>query len=153
MNVMFLCLENVCRSPLAEGVLKRMYSENGIKGIVESAGFESFNINDFPDERAAKVAALHKIDITSKRAKLFSEEDFDRFDHIYVMDLKSMQDVKDFARGEYDLNKVDYLMNLIEPGKNLSIADPYEKGFDECEKVFELIEKACRTITQRAILD
>lgn len=153
MNVMFLCLENVCRSPLAEGILKKMYSENGIKGIVESAGFESFNINDCPDERAAKVAALHKIDITSKRAKLFSEKDFDRFDHIYVMDLKSMQDVKDFTRGEHDLNKVDYLMNLIEPGKDLSIADPYEKGFDECEKVFELIEKACKAITQKAILD
>lgn len=153
MNVMFLCLENVCRSPLAEGILKKMYSENGIKGVVESAGFESFNINDSPDERAAKVAALHKIDITSKRAKLFSEKDFDRFDHIYVMDLKSMQDVKDFTRGEHDLNKVDYLMNLIEPGKDLSIADPYEKGFDECEKVFELIEKACKAITQKAILD
>ncbi len=153
MNVMFLCLGNVCRSPLAEGILKKVFAESGIEGNVDSAGFESFNINDSPDERAVKVAAMQKIDISSKRAKLFSEKDFDRFDRIYVMDLKSMQDVQDFARDAHDMNKVDYLMNLIEPGKNISIPDPYEKGFDECEKVFELIEKACKIIAERAVLD
>lgn len=153
MNVMFLCLDNICRSPIAEGILKKMYSEKGVNGNIESAGFESFNINDFPEERAVKIAGLHGIDLTSKKAKLFTVEDFDRFDSIFVMDLKSMQDATDFARNENDLVKVDYLMNLLEPGKNLSIADPYAKGFDESEKVFEILEKACKKITENALLD
>jgi protein-tyrosine phosphatase len=153
MNVMFLCLGNICRSPIAEGILRKKFLENNVSGSIESAGFESFNINDAPEERAVKIAALHGIDITSKKAKLFTEDDFDRFDKIFVMDLKSMQDAKDFARNENDLGKLDYLMNLLEPGKNLSIADPYNSGFDECEKVFEIMDKACEKITEIALKD
>lgn len=150
MNVLFVCLGNICRSPIAEGILKKKFQEKNIKGIVESAGFESFHINDVPDERAVKVTAKHGIDISKKRARLFRAEDFDRFDSIWVMDQQNMQDILLFARHETDKAKVDFLLNLIDPGSNKAVADPYYSGIDACEDVFTVIEQACEKIVEIA---
>lgn len=150
MNILFVCLGNICRSPMAEGILKKMYLEKGINGTVESAGFESFHINDAPDPRAIKVAKSRGIDISQKKARLFLKADFDRFDHIYVMDTLNMNDVQELVRNENDLKKVDYLMNLIEPGSNKTVPDPFLSGIEDCEKVFLTLEKACQKIVQLA---
>lgn len=152
MNILFVCLGNICRSPMAEGILKKIFREKALKGKVESAGFESFHINEPPDPRAVQVAANHGIDISKKQARLFRKVDFDHFDHIYVMDTQNMNDVKDLARKEVDLQKIDYLMNVIEPGSNKVIPDPYLSGLEDCEKVFELMEKACQKIAEKALL-
>lgn len=149
MNVLFVCLGNICRSPIAEGLLKKKFEESKTTGRVESAGFESFHINDSPDPRAVKVCAHHGIDISGKRARLFRVSDFDAFDKIYVMDFKNMQDVMEVARDETDKKKVDYLLNLIEPGSNKSVADPYYGGFDACEATFRQMERACQVITDQ----
>jgi len=146
MNVLFVCLGNTCRSPLAEGILKKMYADAGIDALVESAGFESYNINESPDSRASNVAIKHGIDLSLKRARLFSPEDFDRFDKIYVMDGHNMQDVSMMARNEKDMEKVDFLLNVIKEGHNQYIQDPYRGGMDDYERVFELMEKACERI-------
>lgn len=146
MNVLFVCLGNTCRSPLAEGILKKMYADAGIDALVESAGFESYNINESPDSRATNVAIKHGIDLSLKRARLFSPEDFDRFDKIYVMDGHNMQDVSMMARNEKDTEKVDFLLNVIKEGHNQYIQDPYRGGMDDYERVFELMEKACERI-------
>lgn len=146
MNVLFVCLGNTCRSPLAEGILKKMYADAGIDAQVESAGFESYNINESPDSRATNVAIKHGIDLSLKRARLFSPEDFDRFDKIYVMDGHNMQDVSMMARNEKDMEKVDFLLNVIKEGHNQYIQDPYRGGMDDYERVFELMEKACERI-------
>jgi protein-tyrosine phosphatase len=135
---------------MAEGILKKIYKEKMLKGKVESAGFESFHINEPPDPRAVGVAANHNIDISKKQARLFRKVDFDKFDYIYVMDTQNMNDVKDLARSESDLQKVDYLMNVLEPGSNKVIPDPYLSGIEDCEKVFELMEKACHKIAEKA---
>lgn len=148
MNVLFVCLGNICRSPIAEGILKQMFDENAIDGIVESAGFESFHINDRPDERAIKVSAQHGIDISQKRARLFKESDFDAFDKIFVMDLHNMNDVLQMARSEKDKAKTDYLLNLIEPGSNKAVPDPYYNGIDACENTFRMMEKACSILVE-----
>jgi len=150
MNVLFVCLGNICRSPMAEGILKKIYKNNSLDGIIESAGFESFHINESPDPRAVQVAAKHGIDISKKQARLFRKKDFDQFDYIYVMDTQNMNDVRDLARNEMDLNKVDYLMNVLEPGSNKVIPDPFLSGIEDCEKVFSLMEKACQKIAENA---
>jgi protein-tyrosine phosphatase len=148
MNVLFVCLGNICRSPIAEGILKQLYLTHGIDARVESAGFESFHINDSPDPRAMRVCAQHGIDLSQKKARLFREEDFHQFDRIYVMDQKNYQDVIETAINESDAQKVDFLLNLTHPGKNLPVPDPYYKGLDECEKVFELMSNACKKLVE-----
>jgi protein-tyrosine phosphatase len=150
MNVLFVCMGNICRSPMAEGLLRKLYAENSIPGEVDSAGFESFHINDPPDERALAVAMNHQIDISAKRARLFIEDDFDRFDRIYVMDTQNMEDVQGVARNEQDLSKVDYLLNVVSPGKNLTVPNPYFSGMDDCGKVFYIMKTACLKIAEEA---
>lgn len=150
MNVLFVCLGNTCRSPLAEGILKKMYAGAGIDALVESAGFESYNINESPDSSAANVAIKHGIDLSQKRARLFSPEDFDKFDKIYVMDGHNMQDVSMMARTEKDMEKVDFLLNVLDKSQNHYIQDPYRGGIDDYEKVYELMTKACERILLQA---
>lgn len=151
MNVLFVCLGNICRSPIAEGILKRLYEQNGLDGNVESAGFESFHINDSPDPRAIQVCLQHGIDISQKKARLFREEDFQLFDHIFVMDQKNYQDVIEAAVNEADKKKVDFLLNLTNPGKNHPVPDPYYKGIDDCESVFDMMSKACEVLVKDVI--
>jgi len=149
MNVLFVCLGNICRSPMAEGILKKLYKENHIEGLVESAGFESFHINDKPDKRAISVAKNHGIDISTKKARLFQKKDFDIFDKIYVMDALNLSDVSELA-DEDQLPKVELLMNVLEPGKNKVVPDPFSSGIEDCFKVFDLLEAACHKIVLEA---
>jgi len=133
---------------MAEGILKKIYQDKGITGTVESAGFQSFQLNEMPDPRAISVAKNHGIDISQKKARLFHKADFDRFDRIFVMDTKNMKDVLDLVRNENDRKKVDYLLNAIEPGSSKTVPDPYLSGVEEYEKVFISLEKACHKIAQ-----
>lgn len=135
---------------MAHGILREKFAEHNVEGLVDSAGFESFHINDPPDPRAINTAAKHGIDIQEKRARLFSVTDFDRFDHIYVMDLKNYRDVMYFARNEEDKEKVDYVMNLIEPGKNKPVPDPYYRDVSACDQVYNILDKACTKILNLA---
>lgn len=142
MNILFVCLGNICRSPIAHGLMQRKYEEKKIDGIVDSAGFESFHINDPPDPRVIKIAGENGLDLSRKRARLFSSEDFDKFDRIYVMDLKNYRDVMYFARNEKDKAKVDFIMNMLEPGKNKAVPDPYYRSIGACAEVYEILDKA-----------
>jgi protein-tyrosine phosphatase len=135
---------------MAEGLLKKLFLEHGVEGEVDSAGFESFHINDAPDERSVAVAKDHKVDISSKRARLFTAEDFDRFDRIYVMDTQNMDDVLGVARNESDIEKVDYLLNVLSPGKNLTVPNPFFSGVEDCAMVFDIINPACQEILREA---
>lgn len=142
MKILFVCLGNICRSPIAEGILRKKFAEYKIEGIVDSAGFESYHINESPDPRAVETARLHGIDISGKRARLFSSADFDLFDRIYVMDHQNYDDVMSFSREDSDMNKVDFLMNLLYPGENREVPDPYHQHIEACEKVYSLLERA-----------
>jgi len=135
---------------MAHGILRKLFTERGIQGSVDSAGFESYHINDPPDDRAIETAEAHGIDIRDKRARLFSVKDFDRFDRIYVMDGNNHNDVMYFARNEKDKAKVDYLMNILHPGRNLPVPDPYYRDIGACEEVFKLMEQACERIAHQA---
>jgi protein-tyrosine phosphatase len=147
MNVLFVDLSNICRSPLAAALLKKKYLENGIKGVVDSAGFESFTINEPPDSKAVNVAAEHGV-LLDGRARIFQKSDFDKFDKIYVMDTQNYQDVMELARSDEHKAKVDYLLNTIDPGKNNVITDPCSSGVVNLEGIYQTLDKATDKIIE-----
>jgi len=149
MNVLFVCMGNICRSPLAEALLRRKYAENNIVGDVSSAGFESFFINEPPDSRARDMAERHGL-ILSGRARIFLKSDFDRFDKIYVMDTQNYRDVLDLARNDNDKKKIDYLLNVVEPGKNRTMPNPFGTGLNDLESVYNLMDQATDKIVELA---
>ncbi len=149
MNVLFVDLENVCRSPLAEAILKKKFLENKISGEVDSAGFESFTINEPPDARVVNVALKNGY-MPEGRARIFRKEDFDLFDKIYVMDTQNYHDVMALAKKEEWKEKVDYLLNVLEKGKNKTVPNPYQNGESDCDYIFDLLDRATDKIVELA---
>lgn len=151
MKVLFVCTGNICRSPLAEGILREKFNSLGIHGFVDSAGFEAFHIGDMPDERARKVAREHGFSISDHSARLFTVGDFDHFDRIYVMDSGHYQQVMRLTRTDDDRAKVDFVMNAVYPGKNIPVEDPYYNGYGAFEKVFLQLDSACEKIAESVL--
>lgn len=141
-----VCLGNICRSPLAAGILTEQLKKMNIEGTVDSAGFEPYHRGDHPDERAQEVARQHDIDISGNIARLFRKDDFDTYDKIYVMDSHNYHDVMRVARNENDKKKVDYILNALKPGSNDEVPDPYYGGRQQFMEVYKLLEKACDSI-------
>ncbi len=146
MKILFVCLGNICRSPLAEGILKKKFEEKGIDGIIHSAGFEPYHEGQHPDPRSVSTAEKHNIDISNKVARLFSQEDFDNYDKILVMDSMNYADVIRLARDESDRKKVDFLLNQVNEGSNDEVPDPYYGGPSGFDKVYDMMEQACERI-------
>lgn len=151
MRILFLCHANMCRSPIAEGLLKHILKLNGIRAEVDSAGFEVYHINESPEHRVIKKAKEKGFDISSNRVRLFTENDFDKFDKIYVMDTLAYRNAMYFIRNDEDKGKIDFLMNVIKPGKNESVPDPFYRDLESCEETFELLEQACNKIMNNVI--
>jgi protein-tyrosine phosphatase len=143
MKILFVCLGNICRSPLAKGILKSKLKKSHPITEVDSAGFEAFHKGDPADARSVAVAADHGVDLSGHRARMFSTLDFDRFDRIYVMDKKNYQDVAKLARTVGDMDKVDYIMNLLSPEENKHIPDPWYGDSEEFEVVYQMLDEAC----------
>jgi protein-tyrosine phosphatase len=141
-----VCLGNICRSPIAEGLMQEKIERYALDATVDSAGFESFHINDTPDYRSISVMNEHGIDISSQRMRLFRLSDFEHFDRIYIMDSNNFRDVKTMARNEKDIAKVDYILNVLQPGSNLEVPDPYYGGVTGFEKVYQMLDKATEKI-------
>lgn len=149
-SILMVCLGNICRSPLAEGVLRHKLEQAGIKNTrVDSAGTSDYHVGDHPDTRSAQNAKKHGIDISKLCGRQFTSKDFDEFDHIYVMDASNFQNVISLARNESDKAKVDLLMNAKSPGKNMAVPDPYFGSGDGFEKVFQLVDQACDEIVKK----
>lgn len=132
MKYLMVCLGNICRSQMAKGVLLNKLSAINSTSEVDSCGFESYHVGDNPDIRAQRIMKANGIDISKYRARLFSPDDFSYFDKIFVMDKMNYSSLKYYARNDSDIKKVDFLMNVVYPGKNESVPDPYyglEQGF------------------------
>ena len=145
-RVLMVCLGNICRSPLAEGILRSKLEGKDI--TVDSAGTGGWHIGELPDPRSIQVAERHNIDITGQRGRQFHVSDFDKFDRIYVMDRSVYRDVLSMARNEDDEKKVEMIMNKIYPGKNLDVPDPYYGGDSGFEQVYNMLDEACDVIVK-----
>lgn len=148
MKILFVCLGNICRSPLARAIMEDKIEKLGLDADSDSAGFESFHRGDPADPRSIAVANAHGIDLSDHIARLFTIKDFDRFDRIYVMDRNNYQDVINLARGPEDEMKVDYILNLVHPGENRQVPDPWYGGKDNFEKTFKLLDEACEELAR-----
>lgn len=145
-KILMVCLGNICRSPMAEGLMQEKIDKYKLDAIVDSAGFEPFHKGDSPDHRAQHTMFRHNINISGQRSRLFNVHDFDKFDQIYVMDRYNFQDIKSVARNAGDLEKVDFLLNSVYPGSNKEVPDPYYSGNEGFENVFNLIDEATEMI-------
>ena len=135
---------NICRSPLAHGIMEYMAREQGLDWEIDSAGTGDWHVGEGPDRRSARTAREHGIDITNQVCRLFRVSDFDYYDHIFVMDNNNLRDVLSLARNEDDRIKVKLLL------RDKIVPDPY---FDDAqfEPVFHMIEKGCREIIEELV--
>jgi protein-tyrosine phosphatase len=138
---------------MAEGILKEKFHQLNYPGTVDSAGFENFHTGDPPDERAIVTLRKRGIDITGHVARLFTIKDFDRFDEIFVMDSYHFTSVMKLARNKKDMKKVDYIMNVVCPGSNENVRDPWYDGLHAFEKVYEQLDEACGKLAKIVVSD
>jgi protein-tyrosine phosphatase len=149
MKILMVCLGNICRSPIAEGILQNKALKAGLTWTVESAGTNRYHIGDPPHPLSQKVALLNGIDISQQKARSFRAEDFDIHDKIYALAEDVLEDIRIISKKKFDTTKVDLLMNEIYPGKNMDVPDPYygpEEGYHE---TYKLIDKACDAIIEK----
>ena len=146
-RVLMVCLGNICRSPLAEGILKSKVDPN--KVIVDSAGTGNYHVGGLPDSRSIAIAQKHLLDITDQRCRQFRVSDFDEFDLIYVMDNSNRRDVLSLARNEIDRAKVKMMLNEIFPNENVDVPDPYTGGDFGFENVYKMLEEACSILASK----
>ncbi len=143
MKILFICLGNTGGSVLAMGILKTKLLEKKMAAVVDSAGFEAHLINERPDKLAVNIGKRHNIDISQYRSRLFSVDDFEKYDHIYALDSHTYGYAIDFARNQSDVEKVDYLSNVMGVSSNKDIPDILHRNLDESDDVFKTLEKAC----------
>ncbi len=145
-KVLMVCLGNICRSPLAEGILKSKVDPD--KVFVDSAGTAGYHVGNPPDHRSVAVARQNGLDISNQRCRKFSSIDFLEFDHIYVMDKSNFSNVMQLANTEDDRAKVKLLLEEIDFDIS-EVPDPYYGGADGFEKVYQMIDRACEAIAKK----
>ncbi|MGI9547040.1 MAG: low molecular weight protein-tyrosine-phosphatase [Flavobacteriaceae bacterium] len=145
-RVLMVCLGNICRSPLAEGLLKSKVDVQLV--FVDSAGTAGYHIGSLPDSRSIAVAKKNNIDITDQRCRVFTSADFLQFDLIYAMDQSNYSDIASMAEGPEQLQKVRLLLDETNLGTR-EVPDPYYGGERGFEMVFEMIDQACESVVQR----
>jgi protein-tyrosine phosphatase len=146
-KVLMVCLGNICRSPLAEGILVSKVNSDEI--FVDSAGTAAYHVGKLPDQRSIEVAGKYGIDITNQRARKFTVKDFDTFDYIYAMDESNYQNILMLARTNDDKSKVQLILNETHPTKNLAVPDPYYGGNQGFENIYTMLEQACEIIANK----
>jgi len=144
-----VCLGNICRSPLAEGILQHKANESNLAWEVESAGTNGLHNGEAPHELSQHVAWLNGIDISQQRSRQFVAEDFHHYDKIYALAKDVIVEMKAIAGDAYQPKKVDLLLNVLYPGKNKDVPDPWYSGEDQYHTVFAMIEEACITIVEQ----
>lgn len=141
MKILMVCLGNICRSPMAEGILQDLIRKEGLDWEVDSAGTGSWHVGEPPHVDSITEALRHGINITHQRARQFSVEDFNTYNLILAMDSSNYSDIIALAPNEAAKEKVKLILNYSKPGKNMAVPDPYfSGGFD---RVFLLLEEAC----------
>ena len=139
-----VCLGNICRSPLAEGILTEKCKHLPV--FVDSAGTSGYHIGEAPDKRAQYIANVNQINIGNQKARKLTSKDIETFDLIYVMDEFNYTNSMKLVKNTKDKMKIDYILNVLNPGKNLNVPDPYFGGDKGFENVYNLLNDSCEKI-------
>jgi protein-tyrosine phosphatase len=148
-KILMVCLGNICRSPLAEGILASKLPKD--KFIVDSAGTGNYHIGKQPDPRSIQTAKKNGLDISHQKARQFSSSDFSNFDYIFAMDNSNYNDIIQLAKNEKEKAKVTLLLDQLFPGDNVDVPDPYyglQNGFD---MIYHMLDEACDNLTAKLI--
>ncbi|WP_236778438.1 low molecular weight protein-tyrosine-phosphatase [Pseudalgibacter alginicilyticus] len=148
-RILMVCLGNICRSPLAEGILKSKLPKD--KFIIDSAGTANYHTGNPPDERSIEVAKKHGLNISNLKGRQFNVSDFEKFDLIYVMDTSNYNNVIKLAKNNDDIAKVKFILNEIYPNQNYDVPDPYYGGNKGFENVYRMLDEACEIISKKLI--
>ncbi|WP_288435895.1 low molecular weight protein-tyrosine-phosphatase [uncultured Chryseobacterium sp.] len=146
MKILMVCLGNICRSPLAEGIMKTKLPDHY---TVDSAGTISMHEGEHPDKRAIKTAANHHIDISKQRSRPVTRKDFENFDKIYCMDIDVFEDVVSKTKHEEERQKVSLFLEVLGDHKNAEVPDPYWGDMKDFESVFQLLDRGCEAIKKQ----
>lgn len=148
-KILMVCLGNICRSPLAEGILASKLPKD--KFVVDSAGTGNWHVGKQPDSRSIATAKKYGLDISSQKGKHFTPQHFEEFDYIYVMDGSNFDDVLFLAKTEEHKKKVSRILDELFPGDNVDVPDPYyglQNGFD---MVYEMLDEATDLLAKKLI--
>lgn len=148
-NILMVCLGNICRSPLAQGILASKLPKD--KFNVDSAGTGNWHVGKKPDERSIATAKKNGIDISHQRGKHFNDSFFEKYDYIFVMDNSNYDNVVALAKNDADKAKVQLILDHLFPGENVDVPDPYyglQNGFD---MVYNMLEEATEVVAKKLI--
>ena len=148
-RILMVCLGNICRSPLAEGILKDKAPAHRVE--VDSAGTSNYHIGEAPDPRSVAIAKKYGIDISTQRGRQFQLSDFREFDLIYAMDKSNYHHILDMAPDQESRNKVHLILNELHPDENMDVPDPYYGGAQGFENVFRMLDLACERILSKVL--
>jgi len=146
-KILMVCLGNICRSPLAEGLLR--FKTDSTKVQVASAGTGDYHVGEPACEFSIKIASENLLDISNHRARQFTKNDFSTYDIIYVMDENNYKNVIALASNETDKNKVKYILNEVFPGDDMSVPDPYKNSYFAFKNIYKMLDEACEIIANK----
>ena len=148
-----VCLGNICRSPIADGLLRKKVIEYGLDVDVDSAGTIALHQGKAPDNRMIETARKNGTDISMLRARQFLAEDFDRFDYIFAMDFSNKKNILSLARNESDQFKVHMLLGYLTDQEEESVPDPYYGNQKDFDHVYDLVDKATDVLIEKIKLN
>ena len=146
-KILMVCLGNICRSPLAEGILKSKLNSDLFK--IDSAGTAGYHVGELPDKRSIEVARKYRIDITNQRSRKFIKSDFEEFDLIFAMDKNNYNDIISMVDDNNDIQKVKMILNELYPREDKNVPDPYYGGDKGFENVYKMLDEACNIIASK----
>ena len=149
MKILMVCLGNICRSPMAEGVMRQKIEKYNLDAEVNSCGTANYHIGESPDYRAIQTALNYNIDISQHKGQQFSVSDFITYDLIFAMDSSNYSDIIAKAVNKKDIAKVKLLMDEVYPKQQKVVPDPYYGNLEDYENVYTLIEIACEHLAKR----
>lgn len=146
-RILMVCLGNICRSPLAEGLLRHKIQQLGLSHQVDSAGTANYHVGEAPDVRSQKVALAHGFDISLLKGRQMQKADATEFDFIFVMDKSNLQNAKEII-GEDSDSQAKLIMDVLHPEKNIEVPDPYYGDMSNFQQVYDMLDQACDQIIQ-----
>jgi protein-tyrosine phosphatase len=149
-KILMICLGNICRSPMAEGVMRHLATSEGLSVKLDSCGTSGWHEGEKADSRAIQNLKEHGIDINDLRSRGIRHSDFDEFDYLFCMDTSNFEDVTNLAKSyaPEQTHKIKLFMDATHPGQKKIVPDPYYGGDDSFEKVYQLVSDACEKIIE-----